>query len=94
MSREKAAALAAMSAKEKAVYRAKRDARVFWRTLSPDDWRGFCKQMAEWYAKDASGEFDAIVAANAERKKASDEAAIVRDAKYRAEHGRRRPGKK
>ena len=78
MSREKAARLMAMSDVEAAVYRSKRNQRAYWQRLSHEEWVEFCKAMSHWFRREAPNEWDNYVAANNERKTASDEAALKR----------------
>ncbi len=83
MSKEKAAALAALSEVDMAVYKAKRNQRQTWHALPHDEWAAFCTKMADWFKKDATDEWDKFVEANNARKAASDEAALLRVVKMR-----------
>ena len=78
MSREKAAALMALSDVDMAVYRSKRNQRPYWQRLSRDEWVEFCKKMGKWFSKEAADEWDNYVIANNARKAASDKAALAR----------------
>ncbi|KKN79582.1 hypothetical protein LCGC14_0337860 [marine sediment metagenome] len=78
MSREKAAALMALSDVDMAVYRSKRNQRPYWQRLSRDEWVEFCEKMAMWFSKEAPDEWDNYVIANNARKAASDKAALER----------------
>ena len=77
MSREKAAAIAALSNVDFAVYRSQRNQRSYWQKLPHDEWAEFCTKMADWFKKDATDEWDKFVVANNARKAANDEAALL-----------------
>lgn len=81
MSREKAAAIAALSPSDKAVYISKRNQRSYWQRLSHEEWIEFCKKMGDWFTKSAPDEWDKYIIANNERKAKSDEAALLRAVK-------------
>ncbi|KKL92826.1 hypothetical protein LCGC14_1880820 [marine sediment metagenome] len=78
MSREKAAALMALSDVDAAVYRSKRNQRSYWQRLDHDEWVEFCKKMGDWFSDEAPDEWDNYVIANNARKAASDKAALER----------------
>lgn len=78
MSREKAAALMALSEVDMAVYKTKRNQRSYWQTLSHDEWVEFCGKMAAWFSVEAADEWDEYVIANNARKAASDKTALER----------------
>ena len=78
MSREKAAALMALSDVDMAVYRSKRNQRSYWQRLSHDEWVEFCEKMGEWFSNEADDEWDNYVIANNKRKAASDKAALAK----------------
>jgi len=85
MSKEKAAAIAALSPPDRAAYQVKRNIRAIWRRLDRDEWAAFCHIMATWFDVDAPDEFDEQLAANQARKAASDKAALERVQLARAE---------
>ncbi len=78
MSREKAAALMALSNVDMAVYRSKRNQRSYWQHLTHDEWTKFCQKMGDWFSTQAADEWDNFVIANNARKAASDKAAFER----------------
>lgn len=78
MSKAKAAAILALEPADRAVYDMKRQMRGSWQRLSHDEWVDFCKQMGAWFVKLAPDEWDEYVKANKERKRLSDEAAMLR----------------
>ncbi len=78
MSREKVAALAAMSPPELAAYKAKRNQRSYWQSLDHKEWATFCKIMGKWFTESATDEWDKFVKANALRKAKSDIEALAR----------------
>jgi len=78
MSKEKAAAIAALAPPEFAAYKSKRNQRSFWQTLSHKEWAAFCKIMGKWFTSEATDEWDKYVKANNERKAKSDIQALAR----------------
>ncbi len=80
MSKEKVAKLISLSVKDKAIYMSKRNHRSYWQQLSHKEWVAFCKEMGDWFSKDAPDEWDKYVKANNARKAKSDEDAVVRAA--------------
>ncbi len=76
MSKEKAAKIASLSDKDFALYKSKRNHRSYWQRLSHKDWVAFCKEMAEWFKKDAPDEWNNYVVANKVRKVESDRIAL------------------
>lgn len=78
MSKEKAAALAALSPTDLAVYTATRNLRGHWQRLTHKDWASFCKKMGKWLTESATDEWDAYTKANNERKAKSDIEALAR----------------
>ena len=78
MSKEKVAALAAMSPTDFAVYTAKRNLRGYWQRLEHKDWASFCKKMGKWLTESGPDEWDAFIISNAERKAKSDIEALAR----------------
>jgi hypothetical protein len=76
MSREKAARLAALSEKDMAIYKSKRNQRSYWQRLSHEDWVAFCNAMGEWFLRQAPDEWDNYIIANNKRKAESDKRAL------------------
>ena len=72
MSREKAAKLMAQSDVDRAAYTVKRNQRPHWQRLSGDEWKEYCRVMADWFANQAPDEFNNYVLANNARKAESD----------------------
>ncbi len=68
MSKEKSAALAALSEVDYAVYRAKRNQQPSWRNLPHGEWVEFCGKMGDWFKNGAADEWDKHVVANKARK--------------------------
>ena len=78
MSKEKAAAIAAMSPSAFAVYKSKRNQRSHWQNLDHKEWAAFCKIMGKWFTEEATDEWDKFIIKNAERKAKSDIEALAR----------------
>lgn len=78
MSKKKAAEILALSAVDRFVRRTKRDARIPWQKLTPDEWVEFCEKMADWFANSAPTEYTTYVKENNARKSTADKAKLAK----------------